>query len=127
MKNLEEIKFDEKKRTQAGMTVPEGFFDQFKQQMEAKIDTLEAIKQTPVIEMPQKNKFNLVRWAVAACAAVLLVFGIIAYYQIDNNAKLMKVDQVASNDSSDEDYNMEDMVIRSVNDFELYEFYCDLQ
>ncbi|MCR5394651.1 MAG: hypothetical protein K6E86_04590 [Bacteroidales bacterium] len=131
MKNLDEIKFDGKKRTQAGMSVPDGFFEQFQQQLEAKIDTLEAVKQSPVIPMPQQsNTRRLMRWAVAACAVVVISIGALTYFQMQDDSSVIPAPQTAAIeqavDSVEEEYNMEDMVMRSVNDFELYELYCNL-
>lgn len=124
MKNLDEIKFDEKKRQQAGMTVPEGFFEQFQQQIEAKIDQLESEKQAPVIEMPVRRHQSLMaRWAVAACAVVLV--GVGAFY-MTTNEEVQEDVQVAQTESVDEQSELEEMMMHSVSDYDLYEYYCEL-
>lgn len=129
MKNIDEIKFEEKKRHQAGMTVPEGFFEQFQQQLEAKIDTLEAVKPAPVVEMPRRQTVGWMRWAVAACC--LLLVGIGGVYLMDNAdsasaTQSLAEESVDNAEGSNSASEMEEMLIRSVNDFELYDFYCEL-
>lgn len=127
MKNLDEIQFEPQKRTRAGMTVPEGFFEQFQKQMEAKIDTLEAVKQMPVVEMPVRRAWKLPKWSVAAAIALLMGVGFVAYSLVFDT---MPADEASSTiaqaEAGEEEYSMEDMVMRSVNDYELYELYCDL-
>lgn len=129
MKNLDEIKFEEGKRRQAGMTVPEGFFEQFQQQLEAKIDTLEAVKPAPVVEMPKRTHRLLSRWAVAACCLLVIGIGAIVSFNHTSDevapAVATETAEAASTQSEDES-EMEEMIIRSVNDFELYDYYCDL-
>ncbi len=124
MKNLDEIKFEENKRSQAGMTVPEGFFEQFQQQLEAKIDTLEAVKPAPVVEMPRRSFTLFSRWAIAACCTLIIGIGaIIAFNANPGDASVESAEVVAS---QEEETEMEEMIIRSVNDFELYDYYCEL-
>jgi len=126
MKELDDIKFEENKRHQAGMTVPEGFFEQFQLQLEAKIDTLEAVKPAPIIEMHKRTSTQIISWAVAACCT--LVVGIGAYLMFQNdeqaNSSAESAEVVASQNEVESE--MEDMIIRSVNDFELYDYYCEL-
>ncbi len=126
MKNLDEIKFAENKRHQAGMTVPEGFFEQFQQQLENKIDVLEVVKPAPVVEMPKRNMPLNFRWAIAACCT--LVVGIGAYWLFQGTEAALpaaETTEVAALQNEAET-EMEEMIIRSVNDFELYEYYCEL-
>ena len=126
MKNLDEIKFPETKRQQAGMSVPDGFFEQFQQQLEAKIDTLEAVRQAPVVEMPARSRW-LKGWAIAACAMLIVGIGIgIGLMTGDEPSATTTEQQMAQGENSDEENEMEDMMLRSVNDFELYEYYCEL-
>ncbi len=125
MNTLDEIKFKRGARRKAGMTVPEGFFEQFQQQLEAKIDTLEAVKPAPVVEMPRRNTFTL-RAMIAASVVALVALGIGTYYLLaddpweDFDTQFAKIDSVA--DGSE----MEDVVVGSVNDYDLYEYYCEL-
>jgi len=126
MKNLDEIKFPETKRQQAGMSVPDGFFEQFQQQLEAKIDTLEAVRQAPVVEMPARSRW-LKGWAIAACAMLIVGIGLgIGLMTGDEPSATTTEQQMAQGENSDEENEMEDMMLRSVNDFELYEYYCEL-
>jgi len=126
MKNLDEIKFAEGKRSQAGMTVPEGFFEQFQQQLEAKIDTLEAVKPAPVIEMPRRTFSKAVRWAVAACCTLVIGIGALMVFQTEENSATEATSTEVAAVQEAEDTEMEEMIIRSVNDFELYDYYCEL-
>ena len=128
MKTLDEIKFQENKRHQAGMTVPEGFFEQFQQQLEAKIDTLEAVRQAPVVEMPVRRNSWLTGWSAAACVVLLIGLGFGVYQWIGEGSLATDTDpQMAKTESVEsEEAEMEEMMIRSVNDFELYDFYCEL-
>ena len=129
MKNLDEIRFEEKKRQQAGMTVPDGFFQQFQQQLETKIDALEAVKPVaPVVEMSRRSTIShVMRWSVAACCA--LVLGVGAFFVLSESTTSDGTTPTAAAESVDvqtEESEMEDMIIRSVNDFEMYDYYCEL-
>lgn len=128
MKDLNEIKFDPKKRTQAGMTVPEGFFEQFQQQLEAKIDTLEALKAKAPAEvtLPKKNDYRIFRWSIAASVAILIGIGVYVFYSNHSADYQQEESSFAQTESLDEECSVEDMVMRSVNDFELYDLYCEL-
>ena len=125
MKDLNEIKFEPKKRSQAGMTVPEGFFEQFQQQLEAKIDTLEAVKNPSVGTVQPKNDYRIFRWSIAASVAFLIGIGVYAFYSNDS-ADMPSQEELAQSESLEEECSVEDMVMRSVNDFELYDLYCEL-
>lgn len=126
MKSLDEIKFEEKKRQQAGMTVPEGFFEQFQMQLEEKIDALEAEKkQAPVIQMPARTQHSWInRWSVAACAAVLI--GVVIFLTTNEVDPDDEIPLVAQGEKVDEQSEMEEMMLHSVNDYDLYEYYCEL-
>lgn len=127
MKNLDKIKFDENKRHQAGMSVPVGFFEQFQQQLEAKIDTLEAVKPAPIVEMPRRTYSMATRWAIAACCSLLVGIGIFVTLNNDEtNATPSAVNASLANTQTEEEAEMEEIIIRSVNDFELYDYYCEL-
>ena len=128
MKDLNEIKFDSKKRTQAGMTVPEGFFEQFQQQLEAKIDTLEALKTPAEVTLPKKSDYRIFRWSIAASVAILIGIGVYVFTSNHSADYLPSQEEssFAQTESQEEEYSMEDMVMRSVNDFELYDLYCEL-
>lgn len=125
MKNLDEIKFAEGKRHQAGMTVPDGFFNQFQQQLEAKIDLLEVVKPAPVVEMPKRNFSMAIRWAAAACCLLVIGVGASWFFQSNDNSTPNDATEVVAL-QGDVESEMEEMIIRSVNDFELYEYYCEL-
>ena len=129
MKTLDEIKFKKNERRQAGMTVPEGFFEQFQQQLEAKIDTLEAVKPAaPVVEMPRRdNSTWLTRAAVAACAVLLVGVGLGVYLLSGGDPLATDIEsQYAQKESVVDESEMEDLMVGSVNDYELYEYYCEL-
>lgn len=130
MKNLDDIKFEEGKRQNAGMTVPDGFFEQFQKQLEAKIDTMEAVKPAPIVEMPMRKPSWIYRWSVAACVLVLLGTGL-GIYQISHDHQILTTESNTSLAQSQiedvqEITEMEDMMVGSVNDYDLYEYYCEL-
>ena len=128
MKDLNEIKFDPKKRSQAGMTVPEGFFEQFQQHLEAKIDTLEALKAPAEVTLPKKFDYRIFRWSIAASVEVLIGIGVYVFTSNHSADYLPSQEDslLAQTESLDEECSVEDMVMRSVNDFELYDLYCEL-
>ena len=111
------------------MTVPEGFFEQFQQQLEAKIDTLEAVKPAaPVVEMPRRdNSTWLPRAAIAACAVLLVGVGLGVYLLSGGDPLATDIEsQYAQKESVVDESEMEDLMVGSVNDYELYEYYCEL-
>lgn len=126
MENIDEIKFEAGKRQQAGMTVPEGFFEQFQLQLEAKIDEMEESKQeVPVIEMSSQKSNWIARWSIAACAVVLI--GVGAFVMTSTPDESLEDVQVAAQADKDvEQSDMEEMMMHSVNDYDLYEYYCEL-
>ncbi|MBQ0057576.1 MAG: hypothetical protein KBT20_07965 [Bacteroidales bacterium] len=131
MKNIEDIKFDGKKRSQAGMTVPEGFFEQFQLNLEAEIDRLEAQK-SPQIGKRQEEasqpmigqkKSNAHRWAIAASVALLIGVGL-SLYKYDGQTTAAPEENFASYDEeivTDTDQ----MLLGSLSEYDLYEMYCE--
>lgn len=128
MKKVEEIKFKEGERSHAGMTVPEGFFQQFQQKLEAEIDRRESRPaQTPSPVIGRRPLFQ--RWAVAAAVVLLLGVGFFIYNSVgEEDALTPGAAQLAANteeaDVSASD--AEEMLIGSVNDYDLYDLYCDI-
>ena len=130
MKTLEEIKFEQNTRNQAGMTVPEGFFEQFQQRIESEVDRYESEKKKAVIPVIGRRQSFVRRWSVAAGIAALVGIGIAAYYVADNLLDInnSQIDLVAANSIDEEftDAEEQDMAIGSISDFDLYDLYCDV-
>lgn len=132
MKTLDEIKFDPSLRRQAGMTVPEGFFEQFQQRIEAEIDRQE--KTAPVIgkkeEAPMpvigQRRSLILRWSVAASVVVLLGIGFMAYRMVDAPVQVTDETLLANSFENYYENDEQDLVMDAVSDFDLYDLYCDL-
>lgn len=131
MKNLDEIKFTNTKRQQAGMTVPEGFFENFQKDLEAKIDALEASKnnksQAPVVQMNTSSR-RFYRWIAAACVVFVVGFSF-TLFNVEDSSLLNQdsgADQIAQTESVDEIGEIEDLVVGSISDYDLYDYYCEL-
>jgi len=130
MKNIDEIKFEEGKRHQAGMTVPDNFFATFQANLEQEIDKLEARKSAAkpaelrIEPKAAQPRIGLLTRAIsiAACAVVLVGVGLFAY-NFDNETPADVEGMVAE---TQEEYDETDqLIISSFDDLYLYDLYCD--
>ncbi len=144
MKKVDEIKFKDGARNHAGMTVPDGFFEQFQMNLEAEIDRREALKsETPVLQMSSANNNDHTPvigqskslWqgmSIAAAFVLLLGLGLFMYNSLGEESALPTNEpQLAQQtETSAEDIqevsDVKDMIISSVNDYDLYDLYCDI-
>ncbi len=127
MKKVEEIKFREGERSHAGMTVPEGFFQQFQEKLEQEIDRRESNVSKPAPMIGRRPAIQ--GWSVAAAVVLLLGLGIFAYNSIGTESVLGQGEpQLAANTEEQEvsATEAEDLLIGSVNDYDLYDLYCDI-
>lgn len=122
MKTIDDIKFKPNLRHQAGMTVPEGFFENFQKNLELEIDRQQAPE--PVIG---QRKTLLQRWSVAASIVVLAVLGISLYNYLESPVATETEVALANNLEEETDtFDQEEMLIGAMSDYELYDLYCDL-
>lgn len=133
MNDINEIKFQEGKRHQAGMTVPEDFFAKFQAQLEKEIDKIEpkhlepkAEVSSPSIAPADRRTPTLLRWvSVAACAVVLVTIGLFAFNLDSETAQTVGATEMVA-EASDNEYNEEEQMIMSTfNDLYLYDLYCE--
>lgn len=103
-------------RNHGGMTVPEGFFSQFEQKMNAVIDTAEEPAQ------------NYRQWiGIAAAVVALLVIG--AAFQFDwLGTTIEQQDYIAETDVvTDEELDpTQDIYYTSLSDYEVYDLICGI-
>lgn len=110
---------------ETGMKVPEGFFADFQQSLELKIDEIEARKakeEAPSIRPEQQSRDrHLPWWSVAA--SVALIVGLFAWF---NPTKTTVADVPDSNrmtaEVSGESSDLsESMMLASLSDYDIYE------
>lgn len=131
--------FSNSKRNHGGQTVPTDFFEQFEKKMNAVIDAEMMVKETEKkVETPQIQWYRQRRtWmSMAASFALILVIGLAMH--VDHiGHKLQDVQQVDQFANSNEMFDLDDpnlelpeMVeesyLATTNDYELYEFYCEI-
>lgn len=125
MKNLDDIKFEGKIKGHAGMTMPENFFAEFDKQLEAKLDALEKLQTTtqqPTIGQSKRNWLQYV--SVAACAIALVAVGLFVQNLDSNTQAEVEALQLAETEN-DETSLDEEMLIGTLSDLDLYEYYCN--
>lgn len=127
------------KRNHGGQTVPADFFAQFEKKMNAVIDADVLMKETEKkVEMPQIQWYRQRRtWiGLAASFALIVVVGI-AMHVDHMGHKLQQqqdVSQFASVDEAEDFFDqdpefmdtVEESYLASTNDYELYEYYCEI-
>lgn len=127
------------KRNHGGQTVPADFFAQFEKKMNAVIDADVLMKETvKKVEMPQIQWYRQRRtWmGLAASFALIVVVGI-AMHVDHMGHKLQQqqdVSQFASVDEAEDFFDqdpefmdtVEESYLASTNDYELYEYYCEI-
>lgn len=127
------------KRNHGGQTVPADFFAQFEKKMNAVIDADVLMKETEKkVGMPQIQWYRQRRtWmGLAASFALIVVVGI-AMHVDHMGHKLQQqqdVTQFASVDEAEDFFEqdpefmdtVEESYLASTNDYELYEYYCEI-
>lgn len=131
MKNIDEIKFKEGLRHQAGMTVPDNFFATFQANLEKEIDKLEAQKQQskpvelriePKAEQPRIGLWTRVA-SIAACVVVLVGVGLFAF---NLDSETPAAPELTAENAEEGEYNETDrLILSSFDDLYLYDLYCD--
>lgn len=127
------------KRNHGGQTVPADFFAQFEKKMNAVIDADVLMKDTEKkIEMPQIQWYRQRRtWmGLAASFALIVVVGIAMHVDHMGNKLQQQQDvtQFASVDEAEDFFDqdpefmdtVEESYLASTNDYELYEYYCEI-
>lgn len=118
---------------ETGMFVPKGFFDKFQEELEAKIDQMEAEKLDIIAAKKRQEaaekKLLLRRWSIAACTALLIgISPFVWKFMNQQNASpeisnLAMVESTQASDIESED----EMMVFMVSDLDIYEnFYADL-
>lgn len=118
---------------ETGMFVPKGFFDKFQEELEAKIDQMEAEKLDIIAAKKRQEaadkKLLLRRWSIAACTALLIGISPFVWKFMNqqnaspevNNLAMVESTQASDIESEDE------MMVFMVSDLDIYEnFYADL-
>ena len=143
MKRMEDIKYSAGARGKAGMTVPEGFFEQMQARIEQEVDRYESQKALEAGAPAAQSRLNTEsharggvvvpmwrRWAVAACAVLVLAVGGVVYHGVTGSEAPVANDMMASVETTTDDshdvYDAEKIMVESVNDYDLYDLYCDI-
>jgi hypothetical protein len=127
------------RRNHGGMTVPEGFFEQFERKMNAVIDAdLAAKEKTPSIGVEtQQPVLRPKRWIkVAAMVALVVAVGLAIQFKWFGNSKidsnkinqLAGIEQMSSEEMEKIDVpeQVEDLLMVSTTDYDVYDIYCGL-
>lgn len=118
------------RRNHGGMTVPDDFFTQFEQKMNAVIDADIQVKKAT--ETAAKEKGNVVsmrnRWtSIAAVAVVLLAIGMAFQFDWLGHKLTSEQEDIAANAEVEDDYDpAEDVFYASLSDYEVYDMICGL-
>lgn len=140
---MEDIKYSAGTRSKAGMTVPEGFFEQMQARIEQEVDRYESQKELEVKASAAPGQHRVEshtrggvvvpmwrRWAVAACAVLVLAVGGVVYLGVTGSDVPVATDMIAGveavTDDSHDIYDAEKIMVESVNDYDLYDLYCDI-
>lgn len=118
---------------ETGMFVPKGFFDKFQEELEAKIDQMEAEKLDIIAAKKRQEaaekKLLLRRWSIAACTALLIGISPFVWKLMNQQtsspeaSNIAMVETTQSSDIESED----EMMVFMVSDLDIYEyFYADL-
>lgn len=131
--------FENARRNHGGQTVPADFFAQFEKKINAAIDADMLVKEAEKkADQPQIQWYQQRRtWmSLAAGFVLIVVLGIALQFdrmghklsEVQTATQLANVQQ--DNDMEELDAEMlemaEDSYLTSTNDFELYEYYCDM-
>lgn len=118
---------------ETGMFVPKGFFDKFQEELEAKIDQMEAEKLDIIAAKKRQEaaeKKSLLRhWSIAACTALLIGISPFVWKFMNQQTSSPEVSNLAMVESTQaSDIESEDeMMVFMVSDLDIYEnFYADL-
>lgn len=118
---------------ETGMFVPKGFFDKFQEELEAKIDQMEAEKLDIIAAKKRQEaaekKLLLRRWSIAACTALLIGISPFVWKFMNQQTSSPEVSNIAMVESTQaSDIESEDeMMVFMVSDLDIYEnFYADL-
>lgn len=118
---------------ETGMFVPKGFFDKFQEELEAKIDQMEAEKLDIIAAKKRQEaaekKLLLRRWSIAACTALLIGISPFVWKFMNQQTSSPEVSNLAMVESTQaSDIESEDeMMVFMVSDLDIYEnFYADL-
>ena len=119
---------------ETGMFVHEGFFDKFQKELEAKIDEQEAqkldiLKAKRAAE--ERRSIMARRWAIAACACVLIGMAPFAWIYFDNSSNPQEPVSVheglAQLETIETDMESDEIMGCMISDLDIYEnFYADL-
>lgn len=128
--------FRNARRNHGGLKVPEGFFSQFEQKMNAVIDADEAVKQPSLQPHNEISVLKPGRWIrIAAMAALVVAVGLALQFDWLGQHKLdsVTVDQIANtqigttdNVEFDIPEQIEDNLIVCTSDYDVYDIYCGL-
>ena len=118
---------------ETGMFVPKGFFDKFQEELEAKIDQMEAEKLDIIAAKKRQEaaekKLLLRRWSIAACTALLIGISPFVWKfmnQQPSSPEASNIAMVETTQSSDIE-SEDEMMVFMVSDLDIYEnFYADL-
>lgn len=119
-------------RNHGGMTVPEGFFEQFERKMNAVIDAENLLHESqPAIQPVAKpsGTHSIGRSWIAAAAAVAVVLVVGIFYQFNRiEDKIIQSGIMAEAESPEEELlnPMEDVYYTSLSDYEVYDLICGL-
>lgn len=129
--------FADARRNHGGQTVPANFFEQFEKKMNAVIDAEELVKNAaPVVKMQPKwyeQKQNIIK--IAAASVVILVAGLALQFdyighQLQDTQNGSSLAESNEFDFSDPELilpeDAEESYLASTNDYELYEYYCEI-
>ncbi len=118
---------------ETGMFVPKGFFDKFQEELEAKIDQMEAEKLDIIAAKKRQEaaekKLLLRRWSIAACTALLIGISPFVWKFMNQQTASPEISNLAMVESTQaSDIESEDeMMVFMVSDLDIYEnFYADL-
>lgn len=129
------------RRNHGGQTVPADFFAQFEKKMNAAIDADIMLKEAEkAAEKPQITWYRQRRTLMGLAASFVLIVVVGIAMHVDHIGHKLKADaqnsiQLASESSVDFDLDdpnlelpdmVEDSYLATTNDYELYEYYCEI-
>lgn len=127
------------KRNHGGQTVPADFFAQFEKKMNAVIDADVLMKEAEKkVAQPQIQWYSKRRTWMGLAASFVLIIVVGAAMHFDRIGHLLQdqqdVSQLADVNEDEEFFDpdmelmdsVEDSYLASTNDYELYEYYCEI-
>ena len=127
------------KRNHGGQTVPADFFAQFEKKMNAVIDADVLMKEAEKkVAQPQIQWYRQRRTWMGLAASFVLIIVVGAAMHFDRIGHLLQdqqdVSQLADVNEDEEFFDpdmelmdsVEDSYLASINDYELYEYYCEI-